>query len=93
MSGSEKENNIPTYLPTQKNLSRRMANKQFFNLGPTSCPFGYVLISDQLQYNVNNLYIVLFFFLNIPIPCYIFHKTFELICIWGGYLRIIPCFT
>jgi hypothetical protein len=33
-----------------------------------------VLISDQLQYNVNNLYIVLIFFLNIPIPCYIFIK-------------------
>jgi hypothetical protein len=32
MSGSEKLNNIPTYLPTQKNLSQRMANKQFFNL-------------------------------------------------------------
>jgi hypothetical protein len=33
MSGSEKLNNIPTYLHTQKNLSRRMANKFFFNLG------------------------------------------------------------
>jgi hypothetical protein len=28
VSGSEKWNNIPTYLPTQKNLSRIMANKQ-----------------------------------------------------------------
>jgi hypothetical protein len=30
---------------------------------PSSSPFGYVLISDQLQYNVYNLYIVLNSFL------------------------------
>ena len=37
-----------------------------YNNIPTSCPFGSVLISDQLQYNVNNLYIVLIFFLIFP---------------------------
>ena len=60
-----------------------MANKQFFNLGPTSCPFGYVLISDQLQYNVNNLYIVLIVFLIYPSMLH-FHKTSEFICIGAG---------
>ena len=46
--------------------------------------FGYVLISDQLQYNVNNLYIVLIFFLNVPIPCYIFIKQMSLLVFFLG---------
>jgi hypothetical protein len=36
------------------------------------------------------------FFLNIPIPCYIFVKQLSLFVLRGGrggYLRIIPCFT
>ena len=41
------------------------------------------LITDQLQYNVNNLYFVLNFFLNISIPCYIFIKQVSLFVLWG----------
>jgi hypothetical protein len=51
------------------------------------------LESLQLQNNVNNLYIVLIFFLNIPIPCYIFIKQMSLFVLGVGYLCIIPCFT
>jgi hypothetical protein len=35
---------------------------RLFGIGDLSV-CGYILISDQLQYNVNNLYIVLIFFL------------------------------
>ena len=54
----------------------------------TSTPFGYILISDEVQYNVYNLYIYCpKSFLNIPIPCNIFIKLtmqVSLYFFWGG---------
>jgi hypothetical protein len=46
------------------------------------------LESLQLQNNVNNLYIVLIFFLNIPIPCYIFIKQMSLFYSFCKYKNV-----
>jgi hypothetical protein len=47
---------------------------------PFPSSFGYILISDQLQCNVNNLYIVLIFFLNWLKFTFKVCLNFEIVC-------------